>query len=153
MSASGRVSRFQQLIGHSGQRTDHDHRLRAESAPHDTDEPADRGGILYRRAAELHHHQLIASLESALPRSSGSLFADMFAHMSSSVSQFWGKEKPTARSLLAVGSGDSLKIALLHPIPSSRRHVIRVDMPVLVDVTRFAVWTRMLMKSRTANCT
>jgi hypothetical protein len=66
--------------------------------------------------------------------------------MSSSVSQFWGKEKPTARSLLAVGSGDSLKIALLHPIPSSRRHVIRVDIPVPVDVIRVDFWMRVVMK-------
>jgi hypothetical protein len=45
-----------------------------------------------------------------------------------------------------------LKIALLHhPFPSSRRHVIRVDMPVPVDVIRFAFWMRVLMKSRTAN--
>jgi hypothetical protein len=44
-----------------------------------------------------------------------------------------------------------LRIALLHhPFPSSRRHVIRVDMPVLVDVIRFAFWTRVLMKSGTA---
>jgi hypothetical protein len=44
-----------------------------------------------------------------------------------------------------------LKIALLHhPFPSSRRHVIRVDMPVPVDVIRFAFWTRVLMKSGTA---
>jgi hypothetical protein len=63
--------------------------------------------------------------------------------MSSSVSQFWGKEKPTARSLLAVGSGDSLKSALLHPIPSSRRHVIRVDIPVPVDVIRVSFWLEM----------
>jgi hypothetical protein len=60
---------------------------------------------------------------------------------------FWRKEKPTARSLLAVGSGDSLKIALLHPIPSSRRHVIRVDIPVPVDVIRVDFWIRMVMKN------
>jgi hypothetical protein len=67
--------------------------------------------------------------------------------MSSSISQLWRKEKPTARSLLAVGSGDSFKIALLHPIPSSRRHVvIRVDIPVPVDVIRVAFWMRMVMK-------
>jgi hypothetical protein len=57
------------------------------------------------------------------------------------------KEKPTARSLLAVGSGDSLKSALLHPIPSSRRHVvIRVDMPVPVDVIRVSFWMMFVMK-------
>jgi hypothetical protein len=59
---------------------------------------------------------------------------------------FWRKEKPTARVLLAVGSGDSLKIALLHPIPSSRRHVIRVDIPVPVDVIRVDFWMRFFMK-------
>jgi hypothetical protein len=45
-----------------------------------------------------------------------------------------------------VGSGDSFKIALLHPIPSSRRHVIRVDIPVPVDVIRVDFWTRVVMK-------
>jgi hypothetical protein len=48
--------------------------------------------------------------------------------------------------LLAVGSGGSLKIALLHPIPSSRRHVIRVDIPVPVDVIRVDFWMRVFMK-------
>jgi hypothetical protein len=63
------------------------------------------------------------------------------------MSSFFGaKKKPTARVLLAVGSGDSLKIALLHPIPSSRRHVIRVDIPVPVDVIRVDFWTRVVMK-------
>jgi hypothetical protein len=58
------------------------------------------------------------------------------------------KEKPTARSLLAVGSGDSFKSALLHPMPSSRRHVvIRVDMPVPVDVIRVSFWMRVFMKN------
>jgi len=57
------------------------------------------------------------------------------------------KQKPTARSLLAVGSVDLFTIALLtHPIPSSRRHVIRVDMPVPVDVIRFAFWIDGFMK-------
>jgi len=56
------------------------------------------------------------------------------------------KQKPTARSLLAVGSVILLRIALLHPFPSSRRHVIRVDMPVPVDVIRFAFWTDVFMK-------
>jgi hypothetical protein len=57
-----------------------------------------------------------------------------------------GKEKPTARLLLAVGSVDLLKSALLYPFPSSRRHVIRVDIPVPVDVIRLAFWMRVLMK-------
>jgi len=57
------------------------------------------------------------------------------------------KQKPTARSLLAVGSVNLLKIALLHPFPSSRRHVIRVDMPVPVDVIRVAFWTRVLINA------
>jgi hypothetical protein len=52
-----------------------------------------------------------------------------------------GNKKPTARSLLAVGSVVLLKSALLHPFPSSRRHVIRVDMLVPVDVIRFVFWT------------
>jgi hypothetical protein len=40
-----------------------------------------------------------------------------------------------------VGSVSLLKIPLLHPIPSSRRHVvIRVDMPVPVDVMRVSFW-------------
>jgi hypothetical protein len=47
-----------------------------------------------------------------------------------------------------------LKIALLHhPFPSSRRHVIRVDMPVPVDVIRFAFWTRVFMKSKARKTT
>jgi len=45
-------------------------------------------------------------------------------------------------SLLAVGSVDSLKSALLHPIPPSRRPVIRVDIFVDVDVMRVAFWMR-----------
>jgi hypothetical protein len=46
----------------------------------------------------------------------------------------------------AVGSVDLLKIALHHPIPSSRRHVvIRVDVPVSVDVIRFDFWTDRFM--------
>src|SRR5262249_48135174 len=36
---------------------------------------------------------------------------------------------------------------LLHPFPSSRRHLIRVDMPVPVDVIRFAFWIAVVMKS------
>jgi hypothetical protein len=76
--------------------------------------------------------------------------------MSSSVSQslpafFGAKQKPTARSLLAVGSGDSFKIALLHPIPSSRRHVIRVDIMVPVDVIRASFWMRFVMKMSELN--
>jgi hypothetical protein len=63
----------------------------------------------------------------------------------SSIPKFWRKEKPTARSLLAVGSGDSLKIALLHPIPSSRRRVIRVDVIVAVVVIRFPFWRDILI--------
>jgi hypothetical protein len=63
--------------------------------------------------------------------------------------RIWDKEKPTARSLLAVGSGESLKIALLHPFPSSRRHVIRVDMAVPVDVIRLAFWMEVVMKCAT----
>jgi len=59
----------------------------------------------------------------------------------------WRKEKPTARLLLAVGSVNLLKIALLHPFPSSRRHVIRVDMLVLVDVIRVAFWMVEFMKN------
>jgi len=62
------------------------------------------------------------------------------------------KQKPTARSLLAVGSVDLFTIALLsHPIPSSRRHVIRVDMPVPVDVIRFAFWMVEVMKRLLSN--
>lgn len=33
-----------------------------------------------------------------------------------------------------------LKSALFHPFPASRRHVIRVDMLVLVDVIRVVFW-------------
>jgi hypothetical protein len=59
---------------------------------------------------------------------------------------FSRKEKPTARSLLAVGSGDFLRLALLHPIPSSRRHVIRVDIAVPVDVIRVDFWRSVIIK-------
>jgi hypothetical protein len=77
----------------------------------------------------------------------------MCAHVQLRFSEFFGaKEKPTARSLLAVGSGESLKIALLHPIPSSRRHVvIRVDMPVPVDVIRVFFWMRLVIKLLTTD--
>jgi hypothetical protein len=74
----------------------------------------------------------------------------MSAHIPRSVSRSWRivrvKEKPTARSLLAVGSGDSLKSALLQPIPSSRRHAIRVDMPVPVDVIRVDFWMEVFIR-------
>jgi len=54
------------------------------------------------------------------------------------------KFRPKAKTHRQIASGGGfrnlLKIALLHPIPSSRRHVIRVDMPVLVDVIRVAFW-------------
>ena len=39
-----------------------------------------------------------------------------------------------------------LKRALLHPIPSSRRHVIRVDIAVPVVVIRLAFWMRVFIK-------
>jgi hypothetical protein len=55
-------------------------------------------------------------------------------------------KKPTARLLLAVGFGDLLKSALLHPFPSSRRHVIRVDILVPVDVIRFDFWMMEFIK-------
>jgi hypothetical protein len=56
-------------------------------------------------------------------------------------------QRKTHRQIaLAVGSGDAFKIALLHPIPSSRRHVIRVDIPVPVDVIRADFWMRVFMK-------
>jgi hypothetical protein len=66
--------------------------------------------------------------------------------LANSFDHFWSKEKPTARSLLAVGSVNLLISALLHPIPSSRRHVIRVDIPVPVDVIRADFWMRVFMK-------
>jgi hypothetical protein len=39
--------------------------------------------------------------------------------------------------------------ALLHPIPSSRRHVIRVDIVVPVDVVRFVFWIAEFMQKIT----
>jgi len=39
------------------------------------------------------------------------------------------------------------KSALLHPTPSSRRHVIRVDVPVPVVVIRLAFWTVTFIKT------
>jgi hypothetical protein len=71
--------------------------------------------------------------------------------VSNSFDYFWSKEKPTARSLLAVGSVNLLMSALLHPIPSSRRHVIRVDIPVPVDVIRVDFWMRIIMKMANAD--
>jgi hypothetical protein len=59
---------------------------------------------------------------------------------------FQPKKNPPPDSLLAVGSVDLLKSVLLHPFPSSRRHVIRVDIPVPVDVIRVDLRTRELIK-------
>ena len=47
----------------------------------------------------------------------------------------------------------SLKSALLHPIPSSRRHVIRVDISVLVDVIRVEFWMEVFIKKRRISLT
>ena len=50
-------------------------------------------------------------------------------------------------SLLAVGSGEFTEYLLHHPMPSSRRHVIiRVDMPVPVDVIRVLFWMEVFIK-------
>jgi len=58
------------------------------------------------------------------------------------------KAKTHRQMLLAVGSVNLLEIALLHhPFPSSRRHVIRVDTSVPVDVIRSVFWTRVFMKA------
>jgi hypothetical protein len=71
--------------------------------------------------------------------------------LANSFDHFWSKQKPTARSHLAVGSVNLLISALLHPIPSSRRHVIRVDVPVPVDVIRVDFWMRIFMKMAVAD--
>jgi hypothetical protein len=133
------VPSLQQLIGDFGQRTHHQHGMSAQSASHNADQPPDRPHILDRSAAKLHYDSFVALFKPALPLLS--------AHSPNSLSgSFCRREKPTARLLLAVGSVNLLKIALLHPIPSSRRHfVIRVDMPVPVDVIRVSLWSEMVM--------
>jgi len=61
-----RVSRIPQLIGDLGQCAHHYYGLRSDPALHDANQPLDGGVVLYRRASELHHHQIVALLESAL---------------------------------------------------------------------------------------
>src|SRR5580658_11110797 len=80
MSRSSRGSGFQQLVGDVGQRTDHDHRLRANPAPHDADQPPNGGPIFDRRASKLHHHHVVASVESALSLEFLYRFGDISAH-------------------------------------------------------------------------
>ncbi len=60
-------------------------------------------------------------------------------------SEVFGAEKTHRQIASGGGSGYFFKSALLHPFPSSRRHVIRVDMPVPVDVIRVAFWIRVLI--------
>src|SRR5690349_414465 len=117
VSTGGRISGLLQLVSNLSQRADDHDGLADEPASHNSDEAANGGGILHRRATKFHHHNLLALFEPAL-----SLKA---AHVVRSVPQKLGTKKPTARSLLAVGSVNFLKSALLHPFPSSRRHVIR----------------------------
>ena len=106
----------------------------------DSDQALEGRGVFHRGASEFHHHNIVASFKSAW-----SLCIHRIRLRS--LRKIEGKQKPTARSLLAVGSVVLLKIALLHPIPSSRRHVvIRVDIPVPVDVIRVAFWMRVVMK-------
>ena len=64
--AAGGPSRLEKLVGDAGQRTDYDHRLGIATALHDANEAANRGLVLYRSASELHHHNLVVSIESAL---------------------------------------------------------------------------------------
>src|SRR5581483_5651216 len=91
--------RFQELVGDFRQGANYDHRLPVIAALHDADQTANCIGILHRRASELHDHHVVVPVESA-----GSL-----AHCIRLHSEVFGaKKKPTARSLLAVGSGDSL---------------------------------------------
>jgi hypothetical protein len=143
MSVRRGGSRLEQLVGDPRERANDHHRVRVQSAPYDVYRAANGGPVLHRRASELHYDHIVASLESALPLESLYLSTHILLRFSISSR----KEKPTARSLLAVGSGDSLKSALLHPIPSSRRHVvIRVDMPVPVDVIRVSFWMRVFIK-------
>jgi len=130
------------LVGDLSQSAYDDNGFRAQATLHDTNETADGGVVFDRRSSELHHYDIIVSLKSALSlESAHDLLLELFRRQ---------KEKPTARSLLAVGSGDSFKIALLHPIPSSRRHVIRVDMPVPVDVIGVEFWMRIFIELSTA---
>lgn len=57
---------------------------------------------------------------------------------------FCANKKPTA-SRFWWWVSVFLRITLFHPFPASRRHVIRVDMPVPVDVIRFAFWMETLI--------
>ena len=86
--------RFQQLVGDSRQRADHDHCLRILSTLYYADETADRGSVFHRRAAELHHHHIVVSLESALSRSS--------AHIALSV-RFVFAQRKTHRQIASGG--------------------------------------------------
>jgi hypothetical protein len=66
MSLRSSLSRVQELVGDPRERAHYDHGLRSDSALHDANKPSNGGSILHRRAPELHHHHVVASLKSAL---------------------------------------------------------------------------------------
>ena len=100
---------LEQLVGDPRQSADHDHWLRTDSALHNADQPAYGVRIFHRRASKLHHHHVVASFKSALSLCS--------AHIRRTPFSISRKKKPTARSLLAVGSVE-LALRLLYFIRS-----------------------------------
>jgi hypothetical protein len=65
-SRSG-VSRLQQLVGDLRECAYNDHRLLIPPAFGNFNQPPDRCGVFHGRTSKLHHHQIVALLEPALP--------------------------------------------------------------------------------------
>jgi hypothetical protein len=66
MAVGRGTSSFQQLIGDFGESADYHDRLTAKPALHNADESPDSIGIFHRGTSELHHHHVVAFIESAL---------------------------------------------------------------------------------------
>src|SRR5208283_4286247 len=109
MARSRRLPSFQQLVGYPGQSAHHNHRLRTASVLHNANQSTNGIRIFHRRASELHHDYVVASLESALSLQS--------AHLRRTPFLILRNKKPTARSLLAVGSVE-LSLRVLYFIRS-----------------------------------
>jgi hypothetical protein len=99
MAFGSRVPGLQQLIGNLRQRTDNYHRPRAEPAFDDSDESPNGGGVLDRRPTKFHYDHILTKLKSALSLWTAHVLSAPFFEIPQ-------KQKPTARSLLAVGFGD-----------------------------------------------
>jgi hypothetical protein len=132
------MSGLQYLVGDLRQGAYDDYGSRSQAALHDTNETANGGGVFDRLPSKLHHYDIIVPLKSALPLES--------AHFVLLLELFFAQKKPPPDRFWRWVRVILLKIALLHPIPSSRRHVIRVDMPVPVDVIRVEFWMRIFIK-------